>query len=66
MSSSAEPEARFTSVKSMCIILGISKQSAFRLLDEGRVESRYVGRRRLVSISSLDDFIAHLPATRDE
>jgi excisionase family DNA binding protein len=57
------PEPLLISVKETAIILGLSRNHTYALLDLGVIDSRYIGRRRLVLKSSLDEFVAHLPRT---
>lgn len=54
-----------TSVTEMARTLGISTKQAYRLLNQRVIESRYLGRRRLVSRASLNAFIEALPESRD-
>lgn len=57
----------FVSIKDACRVLGLSKQTVHRLLDAQRIESRYLGRRRLVVLSSLNAFLEDLsPLPEDE
>ena len=56
----------FVSVKDAAALLGISPWSMYQLLDDGKVESRYQGRRRLVVLTSLREHAANLPAERPE
>ena len=57
------PEPLLISVKEAALILGISRNHAYALLDQGVIDSRYIGRRRLVVKSSLDEFVERLPRT---
>jgi excisionase family DNA binding protein len=43
---------------------GISRWVCYQLLNSGAIESRYQGRRRLVSVSSLRAYAASLPTSR--
>lgn len=45
--------------------LGCSRRHAYKLLDSGAIESKYLGRRRLVSWTSLCEFMDNLPTFRD-
>jgi excisionase family DNA binding protein len=60
-----DPVIELTSVKEMARTLGISTKLAYRLLNQRVIESRYLGRRRLVSRASLNAFIEALPESRD-
>lgn len=51
----------FISVKQAAHMLGISPWSCYQLLDSQAIESRYHGRRRLVSVESLRSYAASLP-----
>lgn len=50
----------FVSVKDAARMLAISPWSCYQLLNEGKVESRYHGRRRLVLVTSLREYAAAL------
>jgi excisionase family DNA binding protein len=41
---------------------GISEATIYRRLRDGSIEGRKMGRRTLISLRSLDDFIASLPS----
>lgn len=62
----AEQDAVFVSTKETARLLGLSRNHVYELLDRGDLESRYIGRRRLVVMSSLRSFIAGLPAERGQ
>lgn len=51
----------FVSVKDAARMLGISPWSCYQLLNDGKVESRYHGRRRLVVVTSLRAYADALP-----
>jgi hypothetical protein len=53
----------FVSVKDAARILAISDWSMYQLLDDGLVESRYFGRRRLVVLPSLHAYAETLPTS---
>lgn len=57
------PEPLLISVKDAALILGISRNHMYALLDQGIVECRYIGRRRLVLKASLTEFVERLPTT---
>lgn len=48
-------------VKQAAEITGLSEWSIYSLLNEGRVEGRYQGRRRLVLYRSLRAYVEGLP-----
>lgn len=52
------------SVDEMAAAIGISRKHAYRLLDAGVIDSRYLGRRRLVSWASLNQYMESLPTER--
>ena len=56
----------FVSTKETARLLGVSRQHVYDLLDERAIESRYIGHRRLVLLTSLRAFIASLPTERGE
>ena len=47
-------------------MLAISPWSAYQLLESGQIESRYMGRRRLVSVASIREFAKGLPLTSEK
>lgn len=51
----------FISVSQAAQALGISRWVCYQLLDKGAIESRYHGRRRLVSVTSLREYAENLP-----
>lgn len=51
------------SVKQAAQMLGLSTAHTYRLLEDGKVESRYSGRRRLVLVDSLHKYVDSLPHT---
>lgn len=57
------PEPLLISVKETALILGLSRNHTYALLDLGVIDSRYIGRRRLVVKSSLNEFVERLPRT---
>lgn len=61
-----QADAVFVSTKETARLLGVSRQHVYDLLDEQAIESRYIGRRRLVLTESLRAFIAGLPSERGE
>lgn len=48
-----------TTIRRFCELSGISRSKVYELLDEGSLESVYVGGRRLVLIASYRAFIDH-------
>lgn len=59
------PSPIFISVKQAAEMLAISPWSAYQLLESGQIESRYMGRRRLVSVASIHKYAEGLPAEKD-
>jgi hypothetical protein len=58
-------EPIYISVKEAAKALGgISQFVCYGLLNSGAIDSRYQGRRRLVSVSSLRAYAESLPTTR--
>jgi excisionase family DNA binding protein len=55
------PEPIFVSVKQAAQMLGISPWTCYQLLDSDKIDSRYHGRRRLVSVESLRQYAKGLP-----
>lgn len=49
-------EPIFVSVKEAARVLSISPWVCYQLLDQGKIESRYQGRRRLVVVNSLRSY----------
>lgn len=62
---STDRDPIFVSVKEAGRLLGLSTWSVRELLDEGVIESRYAGKRRLVVVSSLHEYADNLPTTRE-
>lgn len=64
---SGKIEPLFTSVKDAAQALGVSTWQMYQLLDdEARpVDSRYLGRKRLVVVESLRQYAANLPQERE-
>lgn len=56
----------FVSVKKAAQMLSITTWSVYKLLDEGAIDSRYHGKRRLVSVESLRWYAANLPTERTD
>lgn len=63
-STTTRREPLLISVKEMATMLGISRNQAYVLLDQGRIESCYMGRRRLVVLRSVHKFVDGLPRER--
>lgn len=51
----------FVSVKQAAQALNVSTWVCYQLLDEKKIDSRYHGRRRLVSVDSLREYARNLP-----
>lgn len=51
----------FVSVKQAAKALNVSDWVAYKLCDSGALESRYIGRRRLVLVESLHEYARNLP-----
>lgn len=49
--------AAMLSVAETCIQLGVSKWTLYRLMQEGELASAKVGRRRLIPLRAIEDFI---------
>lgn len=62
----SEIQPIFVSLKQAGQMLGISTWSARKLCEDGLVESRYHGTRRLVSVASLAAFAETLPTKRPD
>lgn len=52
------------SVKAAADALSISTWQAYQLLDEQKIKSVYQGRRRLVLVASLREYVSNLPTER--
>lgn len=61
-----ELEPIYVSVKEAARILGVSTWLMYQKLDAQAIESRYEGRKRLVSYASLKDYAGSLSAVRPE
>jgi hypothetical protein len=55
----------FVSVQQAAQMLAISPWSCYQLLNEGKIESRYQGRRRSVLLTSLREYAEGLPSERE-
>lgn len=51
----------FITVKQAAQALSVSPWTVYQLLDAQRIESRYQGRKRLVSVASLRQYASDLP-----
>jgi len=58
---STQQAPRLLSIKQACDSLGISRTSVYSALASGKLRSVTVGRRRLIPIDAIEDFIAALP-----
>ncbi len=54
----------FVSVKEAAVVLGVSTQSVYKLLDAQEIASQYKGTRRLVVLASLEEYAENLPTER--
>ena len=62
----AELQPIFVSVKETAKILGdITTWQVYRLLDSSEIESRYIGKRRMVVLASVQQYAEGLPTERD-
>jgi len=52
----------FVSVKQAAEALNLHLSSVYELLDQGVIDSRYHGRRRLVLVESLHEYARSLPS----
>jgi len=59
-----QPEAIFVSTKEVARVLGVSRNHVYELLNREAIEARYIGKRRMVLLASLTDFIEGLPTKR--
>jgi excisionase family DNA binding protein len=55
-------EPRFVGVPQLVKAIGVSRSTVYEMLDDGRLKSVHVGRRRLVSVEELDRFADALKA----
>lgn len=58
-------EPIFISVKKAAQMLAIEPASVYALLDQQAIESQYFRKRRLVVLTSLREYAAALPRTRE-
>jgi excisionase family DNA binding protein len=54
----------FVTVKEAARLLGISPWSCYQLLKSDEIDSRYIGRRRLVVLASLTEYAANAPVEK--
>ena len=50
------------SIPEAATAISIGRSKLYELIAEGRVETRKIGKRTLVSVASLDEYLASLPA----
>jgi excisionase family DNA binding protein len=60
------PEPLLLSIKDAALALGISSWTVYKLADEGYLESRYIGKRRLIPAESVKEYASGLPTARPE
>lgn len=60
------PEPIFVSVKVAASMLGIHTWTVYQLLNDQAIESRYIGKRRMVRLTSLREYAEGLPETAPE
>lgn len=53
-------QPRLLPVKAAARALGIPERACWRLISEGQLRSLKVGKRRLVPVAALDEFVAQL------
>jgi excisionase family DNA binding protein len=56
-----QPDPIFVTVKEGARLLGISPWTCYQLLKTGGLESRYIGRRRLIPLAALTTYAEGLP-----
>ena len=54
----ASTAAKLVSVNEACSMLGLGRSSMYRLIGEGRLKTKRIGRRTLVEIDSIEDLIS--------
>ena len=52
------------SVAHVAAALTLSRQSVYRLLDKGLLDSRYIEGRRVVPVHALREYVQNLPSER--
>jgi excisionase family DNA binding protein len=52
------PGARFADIPAICAGYGLSRSTIYRLLDREEIRATKVGKRRLICLRSLDQFLA--------
>lgn len=62
----ASLEPIFVSVKQAAHMLNITPWSVYELLKDDRLDARYHGKRRLVSVESVREYAKNLPTERPE
>lgn len=55
-----------TSISRGCALLGLSRSKLYRLLADDEIETVKVGTKRLIVMSSLEDFVARLRGCGDQ
>lgn len=56
------PNPRLVSVPEAGEMLGVSRATAWRMVDAGTLPTVRVGRRRLVPVAAIDELVDHLRA----
>lgn len=56
----AQVNARLNSIESTMAQLGLGRSKVYELIASGELRSVKVGRRRLVSDTAINEFVAHL------
>lgn len=61
---SAQRQTRFTTIDRMADDYDISRTVIHKLIREGSIDARKLGRRTLVDVASIESFFASLPSAR--
>lgn len=54
----------FMSAPELARVLGVSRRTAYRLMDEGALDVRWIGGSRRITVTSVQQYIANLPRER--
>lgn len=52
------PGARYADIPSTCAGFGLSRSTVYRLLDREEIRATKIGKRRLIDLRSLDEYMA--------
>lgn len=60
------PERRLYPVNDAAVLIGISPRSTWDLVYSGKLQTKWIGHRRLVPAEALEEYIASLPTEKPD